>query len=160
MVALTSPDLRDSDESETMRPYTKVLLGGVGALMPTIAVFLATEGSTIVSFDEPASFIGYGLRVSLLFLIGGLWVWLHKTEHDPVKVFQLGIVAPAMITGVIQAENVSGPSKAEEARLFQMPSFSLISTAHAESEPVRPVVSPGSKPTFRCIVKGFLGRKC
>ena len=50
--------------------------------------------------------IGYAVRVFGLFLVGGLWACLHKSEADPKKLFQLGIVAPAMITGMISASNV------------------------------------------------------
>ena len=169
MVAVTSPDTvdtRDPHDADVMRTRDKVLLGGVGALMPTIAVFLASEGATIDSFDEPASFIGYGLRVVLLFLIGSLWVWLHKTEHDPAKVFPLGVVAPAMITGVIQAENISGPARTVEVASPTPVVVALASAAYLADGPVLRLPAaqtrPGSpKPTtFRCIVKGFLGRKC
>ena len=142
-----------------MPTRTKLLLGGLGALMPTIAVLLVAEASIIESFTTASEIIGYALRVVLLFLVGGFWVWLHKSEHDPMKVVQLGIVAPAMITGVIQAGNVPVQSPEKMAGDQAGISFTVVSSAYAQSLPAQQ--SSPRKPTIAdCIIKGFRGKKC
>ncbi len=93
-----------------MTMLNRFLWGGLGGLAPILATFLILEAQTIALYlDElrqggsMLTIIGYAVRVVGLFVVGGLWAGLHKSEADPKKLFQLGIVAPAMITGMISA---------------------------------------------------------
>ncbi len=97
-----------------MTTTRRFLWGGIGGLAPILATFLILEGeiigrylSDLASGGSAMTVIGYTVRVIGLFVVGGLWASLHKSERDPKKLFQLGIVAPAMITGMISASNLN-----------------------------------------------------
>ncbi|MBI4420626.1 MAG: carboxypeptidase-like regulatory domain-containing protein [Gemmatimonadetes bacterium] len=96
----------------------KALLGGIGALTPLILNLLVVDIATVLSGLEPLVVVGYAIRVGVLFFVGALWASLHKTETDPKKLFQLGIVAPAMIVGVINGLNARpGSGESSERRV-------------------------------------------
>jgi hypothetical protein len=141
--------------------------GGAGALAPILTSLLMLDVDNLSTYIQHAfqsggelyELLGYSVRIALLFLVGGIWAFLHKMESDPKKLFQLGIVAPAMITGMINASNV------REERLPAAPdnppaisfSLSLISSAYAETDeetqPKPEEPSPGKK-----FIKGLFGR--
>ena len=96
-----------------MTTVKRFLWGGIGGLAPILATFLILEGEVIGRYlrdlgsgGSLLTLVGYSVRVLGLFIVGGLWASLHRSERDPKKLFQLGIVAPAMITGVLNASNV------------------------------------------------------
>ncbi len=104
-----------------MTMLNRFLWGGIGGLAPILATVLILEGETVARYLEELrqggsilTVVGYGARVVGLFVVGGLWAGLHKSEADPKKLFQLGIVAPAMITGMISASNVGRAQSAVE----------------------------------------------
>lgn len=93
----------------------KLLLGGIGGLMPLIASFIVLDAETIASyiehFNDPNKrgmilLCGYFLKAFLMFSTGSLWAYLHNSEESLLKIFQLGIVAPAIISGFIQSGNI------------------------------------------------------
>jgi hypothetical protein len=89
-------------------------LGGLGALAP-IVLNLAVVDATALAIDfRPAVLLGYAIRVAALFLIGALGAYLHR-ETNRARAFQLGIAAPALLTGWINGQNVSAtlPPKLE-----------------------------------------------
>ena len=86
----------------------KLVVGGIGGLAPILAKLLILDADAIASylqnFDiEFIKFIGYVLWSCILFGAGLFWAFIHKAENNLLKIFQLGIVAPAMITGVVQS---------------------------------------------------------
>src|SRR5215475_655055 len=90
----------------------RFLWGGLGALAPTIISLAILDHTAVADYlaniEGNAAWLGgYAFRVVVLFVIGGLWAYFHRAEIEPLKLFQLGIVAPAMITGMINASNVS-----------------------------------------------------
>ncbi len=120
----------------------KFLWGGLGGLTPVLGTLIILDFATLGMYlgdlgtNEMRiySLAGYTVRVLILFLIGGLWAVLHKSEREPMKLFQLGLVAPAMITGMINAGNVQvekDPHSADQQATF---SFSIISSAYAKDD--------------------------
>ena len=93
----------------------KLALGALGGMTPLLASLALADVEVVAAFieqaidegGEPYHLIGYIVRVVGLTGLGALWVYLHRSEYEPLKVFQLGIVAPAMIAGFINASNVS-----------------------------------------------------
>ncbi len=57
----------------------------------------------------PFVILGYAIRVIILFYLGGLVAFLHKDENSPVKLFELGIVAPAIITALLNGTKIEAP---------------------------------------------------
>jgi hypothetical protein len=76
---------------------TRFLVGGLGALAPTVVSLLVVDLEPVLSKLTALAVVGLGVKVLVLFLIGGLWAWLHKTESVHLRVFEIGIVAPATI---------------------------------------------------------------
>ena len=163
-----------------MTTTQRFLWGGIGGLAPILATFLILEGaiighylSELASGGSVLTVIGYGVRVIGLFVVGGLWASLHKSERDPKKLFQLGIVAPAMITGMISASNlnaetaiaspsgemasapVTRPAPAPSAPVpSEAPSRSVI--PHREEPRTQPPPDPEPVKSF---IRGLLGRR-
>jgi hypothetical protein len=89
-----------------MKPIQRFLIGGIGGMAP-ILMFLAN-----VDFDKyfvdiiTLRLIGYLVRVAILFLIGGFTAYLYKDEKNHVKIFQLGMAAPALVAGYINTASL------------------------------------------------------
>lgn len=140
-----------------MKAYKKLLLRGVGGLIPVLAALAIADAEKISQalslIGETANYelAGHGLRILALFVIGAIWAYFHGSENDPKKLIQLGIVAPAMITGMVQASNVQDLRSGKEETSL---SFSIVSVAHASHK--RGHVDPPS-PLDR-FIKGLWGR--
>ena len=76
----------------------KIMIGGLGALTPVIMNLLIVDLNVLLVKFTSLAFIGYVIRVIILFYLGGLVAFLHKDENSPIKIFELGIIAPALIT--------------------------------------------------------------
>jgi hypothetical protein len=92
-----------------MTTRRKIVLGGLGALTPVILNLITVDLRTVFNGLALIAVAGYLVRVLVLFYLGGLVAYLHKTESSPIKLFELGIVAPALITSMLNASNVSVP---------------------------------------------------
>ncbi len=84
-----------SDKPLTTRD--KILIGGLGALTPIIMNLLVIDLEKLLINLTIISVIAYIIKVAILFYIGGIVAYLNKDEQKPIKLFQLGIYAPAMI---------------------------------------------------------------
>lgn len=150
-----------------MSPMKKFLLGGVGGLAPVLVSIAVADSGTIAAALQSIDLghnaylvLGYAVRVIVLFVVGGVWAYMHRTETDPGKIFQLGLVAPAMISSVISAaqvprdHNVTAPIAAIE-EFFVPP-------AHAQVQPA-PTPQPGTvnRPVtsgWSSFIKGLTGQ--
>ncbi|RUM94423.1 MAG: hypothetical protein DSZ28_03295 [Thiothrix sp.] len=118
-----------------MTAQRRFLLGGGGALMPVLVSLLAIDlGAFLDSRSDltTGNIIGFGIRYLILFVVGGVVAYLHEDEHKSFKLFELGIVAPALITSLITAQGVAAdenPLEISHARI----SISLISSANAQT---------------------------
>ncbi|MEK6697444.1 MAG: hypothetical protein AABZ10_00175 [Nitrospirota bacterium] len=93
-----------------MTTRKKIVLGGLGALTPVVLNLIAVDLRTVFYSLTLIAVAGYLVRVIVLFYLGGLVAYLHKAETSPIKLFELGIVAPALITSMLNASNISVPS--------------------------------------------------
>ena len=161
-----------------MTMLSRFLWGGLGGLAPILATFLILEAHTIALYLDEMSrggsmltLVGYGVRVVGLFVVGGLWAGLHKSEVDPKKLFQLGIVAPAMITGMISASNAGAASETIEPARIEVPAEQLtiptapapVSTRSTVANRDRPQTDQTGRPPpepepVRSFIRGLLGR--
>ena len=87
----------------------RFLLGGLGALAPVFVLLLAVDLEQSLAGASPFKMLGYGVRVAVLFAIGGLIAWLHETENVPFKLFEIGVGAPALLAGLLTSGAV-GPA--------------------------------------------------
>lgn len=96
---------------------------------------MVVELETTLEHVTPIVLLSYVLRVTLLFYIGAMWAYLNKGEKSPLKLFQLGIVAPALITILINANNVhKNTDKAVSEAIAQNTRYiSLIPSVYAQS---------------------------
>ena len=92
-----------------MTTQKKVFIGGLGALTPIIINLLVIDLTVLFVNLTVLAVFGYLLRVTVLFYLGGLVAYLHKDEKSPLKIFEFGIIAPALLTALINANNVEIP---------------------------------------------------
>lgn len=92
-----------------MKTYQKIMLGGLGALMPVIMNLLVVDLHILFLNLTLVALLAYFTRVVILFFLGGLVAFLHKDENSPFKLLQLGVAAPALITGLLNGAQVELP---------------------------------------------------
>jgi hypothetical protein len=140
-----------------MKTYQKIAIGGLGALTPIVMNFLATDAGTTLQNLTPPVFLGYAIRVVCLFYLGGIIAFLHKDEGSPLKLFELGIAAPALITALLNAANVPKPPPSPGGT--PSASITLIRSAHAQTpkkEEVKTFSRPKETP-IQQFYRGFTG---
>ncbi len=158
MVTTYQADLVPSEDDSTT-PRMRFLCGGAGGLAPIlVSLILADAALLAMSLRDPYFLAGFGVRSVGLFMLGGLWAWMHVSEHDPKKLFQLGIVAPAMIIGMIHASDAAKANGLDGASAAPAFSFSIISSAYANEHTTSQERTDEPSPTER-FIKGLLGRR-
>jgi hypothetical protein len=133
---------------------TACCVGAVAGITPLLVSLISVDAELIVNGFDPKILIGYLIKVAGMMALGAFVVFVNS-ESDFKKAFQLGLMAPALIVGTINASNFSDAKKEllnleEElenristngavpqnaAYIFQDKAFgfSLISDAYAES---------------------------
>lgn len=81
----------------------RFLIGGVGGLAPVLMYLATGDFQRFFANAYGIMGIGYCVRAIILFFIGGFIAWLYPDETSRVKVFLLGLGAPAMIGGFLSA---------------------------------------------------------
>ncbi len=104
------------------------LLGALGGLLPLMVTLLAIDIAPII--DNPRIFsvgnwCGYGIKVLVLVLLGGIVALLNSEVKQPFALVQLGIAAPALVTSFINGASGKPPNN-------QTASYSIVSMAHAQ----------------------------
>ncbi|MFH1874141.1 MAG: SPOR domain-containing protein [Pseudomonadota bacterium] len=89
----------------TLKTWQKFFIGGVGGAIPLIMNLLIVDYQTVLTNLTFYVGLGYSIRFLVFFSIGGFWAALH-TETNKKKIFELGIIAPALITAMINAGNI------------------------------------------------------
>lgn len=91
--------------------WTRVVVAGMGALTPTLLSFLTADMQVLFTGLTVFLAVGYLLRAGVLFALGGLVGYLYKDESSPLKLFQLGVATPALLTIFISSQNPVEPMK-------------------------------------------------
>ncbi len=115
-----------------MKTYKKIFIGGLGALTPIIMNLMVVDLEVLLINVTLLAVLGYAIRVIILFYIGGITAFLHKDETSPVKIFELGIVAPALITAMLNAGQIDVPKTKPEAANNPTGSIFFIATTYAQ----------------------------
>jgi hypothetical protein len=128
-----------------MSTSTRFWIGGGGALLPLLVTLLAADLGPLI--DHPAAlsvgtYVGAAIRYLVLFAIGGVVAALNSDEVQPIKLVQLGIAAPALISTYVNAQTPKPVTQTAAAQVMML-SLDVVSTAHAAGigagEP-RPIV--------------------
>ncbi|MFZ5516990.1 MAG: hypothetical protein ACOY90_10155 [Candidatus Zhuqueibacterota bacterium] len=114
----------------------KIMIGGMGALTPIIMNLLAVDLNILLINVTIMAVFGYALRVVVLFYLGGVIAFLHKDEHSPVKIFELGIVAPALITALLNAGQVDVPKASLQSTKTHIGQMNIVASAYAQEPAV------------------------
>jgi hypothetical protein len=94
----------------------RFLIGGVGGFAPVL-MFLVTGDASLHSFVGSFTIAGLLLRAAVLFFIGGFVASLYPQESERMKVFQLGLGAPALLAGFL-AQSPATPARPAPASFF------------------------------------------
>lgn len=89
----------------------RVLLGALGGLAPVLVNLAVTDPTTVFVGFSLAVAAGYLARVAVLSSLGGLMAWLHPRERNALRLFEIGIIAPALVTAMMNgaaAKSASG----------------------------------------------------
>jgi hypothetical protein len=158
----------------------KMGIGCVGALTPILINLLIVDLQTTLSNVTLISAFFYMVRVGALCAAACIVVFLNSDESKPVKLFQLGMAAPALLTGMLNASviannhNTSSPPSAQNApaqptrgseyeakRYFTFGIPSVIGSAQAQEAGTTAGIFDCTKPqapTFgQQVLKGLVG---
>jgi hypothetical protein len=162
----TTAAVLQQTRSNDLTTFRKCLFGGLGALTPIVISLLTLDLNTSLKNITFIVGFGYLVKVSVLFYVGGMVAYLHKEEKNPLKLFELGIVAPALILGVLNGTaNSSGKTV---AALVAQPASSmsevidvLIPTVYAQasSEPEVKTYSRQEETYSEQFWRGFTGAR-
>lgn len=99
--------------AEPLTPREKLLIGGLGALTPLAANLLVVDFASLqTAAFAPQALVGYFVKASLLFSLGGFIAYLHDDERKRFKLFQLGLGVPALVVAFLNGSNVKIPQTA------------------------------------------------
>ena len=97
-----------------------VMLAAIGGLAISAATYPTMQGgyTDLLLRADPAEWTGFVLRILLGVALGGFWGYLQRPEHDRLRAFQVGLVAPATLAGMIYANGeVADSQEAAEAAM-------------------------------------------
>jgi hypothetical protein len=155
-----------------MGPMQRFFIACLGALTPIITNLLVVDLNTSLSNLHIIDGVTYALRLFALCAAACVVVFLNSDEVRPVKLFQLGVMAPALLTSIINGAAISikasgqGPqSSAVQIAPPQKVGFSLIGSAFAQTGPVpqpsaaapKDCLLPAELSTTQQIFKGLIG---
>ena len=92
--------------------WLKLVVGGVGGLTPIVVSIYLADGKVIGHYLQTLNsggwveLFGYIIRAFFLFCVGAGYIFLQRKENDLWKIFQLGIVAPSLLMGTVQSNEI------------------------------------------------------
>jgi hypothetical protein len=133
-----------------MTYWTRFWIGGGGALLPLLVTLLAVDIGPMID-NAPhltiGTYVGAAIRYLVLFTIGGIVAALNSDEVQPIKLVQLGIAAPALISTYVNAQPPKPLSVQTATTHSLMLSLDVISSAHA--------ADAGARGDGRVLMAGF-----
>lgn len=143
----------------------RLFIGCLGALAPILVNLYVVDFQTVLPNVLPLEALSYAIRLVALCASACLVVYLNGDEARPVKLFQLGVMAPAMLTSMLNGAAVA--NKAPSAAPAAAPPahvWLLIPEANAQTSPPPSAANPVLDCTKRQdpsvsqqILKGLVG---
>lgn len=174
MIELKSSEITVHQHRLTI--FQKMILGALGALTPVLLNLYAVDFEKLFMNQEITIpyLIGYVVRILILILYGSLIAFFHRDEHNPVKLFQLGIAFPAIVTILLSGANqrqIQYQTPQTNTNIQQTPSVGLNAATSAYKvvfaqyqQPVQPIETvkvnefDAVRPSpFVQFLQGFLG---
>jgi hypothetical protein len=123
-----------------MRSSRRFWIGGAGALLPLLVTLLAADLPGIIDHYGDytlGTYVGTVLRYVILFAAGGIVAALNSDESSPIKLVQLGIAVPALISSYVnaQAPTTSRQPVRGAMSIFVAPAKALELPAHLDRGP-------------------------
>lgn len=119
-------------KQETIDLKQRLFIGCLGALAPILANLYVVDLNTVWPNLLPLEALTYVVRLLGLCISGCVIVYLNSDEVRPVKLFQLGIMAPAMITSMLNAAAIANKVPNSPAPPAPAHAWLLIPQANAE----------------------------
>lgn len=95
---------------------TALIVGAISGVVPLVMNLVGVDAELIIDNFQIKIFIGYLIKAVGLMTLGGFIVFINS-EEDLEKAFQLGIMAPAIVIGALNANNLNDTK--EEMRTLQ-----------------------------------------
>jgi hypothetical protein len=141
----------------------RLFIGCLGALAPILVNLCVVDFQTVFQNLLPLEAISYAIREFALCASACLVVYLNGDEVRPIKLFQLGVMAPAMITSTL-----NGAAIANKSPSIQTPALShswlFIPEANAQTMasvqdgvPILDCTKPMNPTVQQQILKGLVG---
>ena len=92
-----------------MTKWQRLLWGGLGGISPVLLMLVTKDIQNWMNSFTYLSLIGFIIRALALFIVGAMLSSLQN-EKSKLKAFQLGIVAPAMLTTFINGTKLPNDS--------------------------------------------------
>ena len=144
--------------------WQRLLIGCCGAMAPILVNLYVVDLNTVFSNLLPLVALTYFVRLLILCASACAIVYANSDEHRPVKLFQLGMTAPAIITQLLNGAAVVNKTPASVPPAPAAHSWLLIPEANAQPAPaaqVAPTVRDCTKPqdptVGQQILKGLVG---
>jgi len=139
---------------KTMTDRERITLGAIGGGL------VALIGYPVPAYEGIFILGGVGLIVGLVIrgvgfaFLGGLWAYMHRQESDRFKVFQLGLLGPAIVSAMVSGNL----SKVEVSPGDLQPAVSIQLIAPAfGADQSKPGTARPAPSTWDTIIRGILG---
>lgn len=142
----------------------RLFIGCLGALAPILANLYVVDLNTVWPNLLPLEALTYVLRLLGLCLSACVIIYLNSDEVRPVKLFQLGIMAPALITSMLNGAAIANKVPSSPTPAPAPHAWLLIPQANAQPSPAppsAPAVLDCTKPQVptvsQQVLKGLAG---
>jgi len=120
----------------------RLFIGCLGALAPILVNLYVVDFQTVLPNVLPLEALSYAVRLVALCLSACLVVYLNSDEARPVKLFQLGVMAPAMLTSMLNGAAIANKTPSAAPPAAPAHTWLLVPEANAQPSPSPPAEAP------------------
>lgn len=112
-----------------LKDRARFIIGGFGGLAPIVIFVVNGKFPSYFNGSFALVTLGFLVRAVGMFLIGGFVVTLYPEVKQRIKIFQLGLSAPAMLAGIMAASSNSSTLVPTQ----DVPGLALIPVVYAQA---------------------------